>query len=491
MNMTGLSLFPESTNAGKSSASARLNFKWLIYPWLAGVILAGCARFQERPLSPLANAEQLEARTLDSSHFRTFLETNLGRPLAEWPLSKLDFDSLTLAAFYFHPSLDVARAQWAVTGGAIESAGARPNPVLSVVPGYSANPPKGISPWFPSVTLDVPIETAGKRRYRLAHAKQLSDSARLNIIVAAWQVRSGVRAALVEYAIARRRAESLGQNVGLQQRVTELLEQRLAAGAISAPEVSAARIALLKLRSEAAGARRQVVEARAKVAESIGVPAHALEGIELTYDLSEATDPALLSSEARREALLGRADVLAALGEYAASQSALQLEIAKQYPDLHFNPGYQYDQGENKWSLGLSVELPVLYRNKGGIAEAHAKRDEAAARFNALQVKIISEIDRALLGRTAAMEQLRQVEQLSEAQKQQLAQVQASFNAGAADQFELASAQVEFATLELARLEALARTQQAAGLLEDALQRPFDAISRVERDPKSDSARNP
>jgi outer membrane protein TolC len=35
--------------------------------------------------------------------------------------------------------------------------------------------------------------------------------------------------------------------------------------------------------------------------------------------------------------------VLAALADYAASEAALRLEIAKQYPDIHLNPGYQLD----------------------------------------------------------------------------------------------------------------------------------------------------
>ncbi len=453
-------------------------------------VAAGCVRFEDKPLHATATAQQLEARSLSDTNFRAFLETNLQHTFTEWPLTNFDFPALTLAAFYFHPSLDVARAQWAVARGGETTAGARPNPVLGVTPGYSANAPKGVSPWFPSVTLDVPIETAGKRGHRLAHAAQLSEVARLNIATAAWQVRSGVRLALVDYATARRRAELLAQNVALQQRATELLEQRLAAGAASAAEVSPARIALVKLRAESTGARRLVSEARAKISEALGLPARTLDGVEFAFDLNQTADAALLSADARRAALTGRADVLTLLAEYAASQSALQLEIAKQYPDLHFNPGYQYDQGENKWSLGLSVELPVLYRNQGGIAEAKAKREETAARFMALQTKVISEIDRALLNRAAAIEQLQQLEELVRAQRQQMDQVEASFQAGAADQFDLASARVEFAATELARLDVLSKTQQAVGLLEDALQRPFEGISTVERDPKLQAAKD-
>jgi outer membrane protein TolC len=455
---------------------------------LAFALVAGCAHFEDKPLSAEATAQALDGRSLSDTNFRAFLQKNLEHTFDEWPLTNLDFPVLTLAAFYFHPSLDVARAQWSVARGGEAVAGARPNPVLSVVPGYSANAPKGISPWFPSVTLDVPVETAGKRRYRIAHAEHLSEAARLNIAGAAWQVRSGVRAALVEYTAANRRAGLLQEQVTLQENVFALLEQRFAAGAIGAVELTPTRVALLKLRAEAADARRLAMEARAKIAESIGLPLRGMEGVDFTFNVAQTLDAALLSDEARREALLGRADILAALAEYAASQSALQLEIAKQYPDLHFNPGYQYDQGENKWSLGLSVELPVLYRNQGGIAEATAKRDEAAARFNASQAKVISEIDRALLNRAAALEQLKQLEDLAAAQRDHLQQTEAALRAGAADQVELANARVESVAIELARLEALTKRQQANGLLEDALQRPFDALSTVEHDPKFPAA---
>lgn len=450
----------------------------------AALLLAGCVRFEDKPIAPAASAEALESRSLSDPAFRKFLETNLHRELTSWPLQQVDLPIATLAAFYFHPSLDVARAQWASVRAGESTAGARPNPVLGVTPGYSANPPKGVSPWFPSVTLDVPIETAGKRGYRIAQAEHLSAAARANITSAAWQVRSGVRAALLDYETARRRAALLSDQVTMRQRATELLEQRLAAGAISAPELAPARLALVHARLDAADAARVAAEARVKVAEAIGLPAAAIHRVEFRFDLSADQDAPVSSAEARREALVGRADVLALLSEYAASQSALQLEIAKQYPDVHFNPGYQYDQGENKWQLGISMELPVLYRNQGGIREAVARRDEVAARFIQLQAKVIAEIDRAAAARASAIEQLKQLDELARAQREVVEQVEASFKAGAADQFELATARLEFAVTELAHVDALSKQQQAIGLWEDALQRPFAALEGVERDPK-------
>ena len=82
-------------------------------------------------------------------------------------------------------------------------------------------------------------------------------------------------------------------------------------------------------------------------------------------------------------------------------------EVAKQYPDVRLSPGYQYDQGDNEWSLGLSVDLPILNQNQGGIAEAEARRTEAAAKFNAIQAKVVAEIDRGTVVYKAALEKTR------------------------------------------------------------------------------------
>jgi outer membrane protein TolC len=262
-----------------------------------------------------------------------------------------------------------------------------------------------------------------------------------------------------------------------------LLEQRLAAGAVARTELTLPRIALTRAGADYAAAARLAAEARARVAEAIGVPVKALDGVELRFDLALAADVGreLTSNEARRHALLGRPDVLAALAEYAASQSALQLEIAKQYPDVHLNPGYQFDQGEHKWTLGISVELPVFNQNQGPIAEAKAKREESAARFLAVQAKVIADIDRALAGRAAAIEQVERQAGLTKLAQQQSATAENLLKAGASDKLEFASAQLEAAANELAYLDAQVLAQQAQCQLEDAIQRPVETWPGVEQ----------
>src|SRR5262249_6302436 len=146
-----------------------------------------------------------------------------------------------------------------------------------------------------------------------------------------------------------------------------------------------------------------------------GVTPRALEGIEIDFsvdtDLGGGTLVGVPPEEVRSRGLHNRADLKAALAEDEATQSALQLEIARPYPDVPLGPGYEYDQGLNKWAVvGVSVELPVLNRNQGPIGEAEARRSEAAARFVALQAQAIAEMDRALANLGAAREALRRSE---------------------------------------------------------------------------------
>jgi outer membrane protein TolC len=104
------------------------------------------------------------------------------------------------------------------------------------------------------------------------------------------------------------------------------------------------------------------------------------------------------------DALARRSDVLAALARYAGAEAALQGEIAKQFPDLRIGSGYQWDQGQSKFLLGLSIDLPLLDQNEGAIAGALAARSVAAVEFDAVQMAALSEIEAARSERATALE---------------------------------------------------------------------------------------
>jgi outer membrane protein TolC len=450
-----------------------------VKPWptiFIACLLAGCAHYQPQPISPETTAAQLGMRRLDDAGLKKFLEQNLGHELKSWPETSWDLPELTLAAFNFHPSLEVARAQWLVAQAGLKTAGARPNPSVTVTPGYDSQIPGNYSPWLVPATFDLPVETAGKRGKRIAEAEKIAESARWSFVSAVWRIRSGVRTSLLEFMLAGRRAGWLEKQFAARQQIVKLLQQRFSTGEISRPELTIAQIALNKTQLDLSDAQSKKSDAHSHLAEALGLSEAALDGEDLSLDFSTPDAISLTSADARTLALRSRADVLGALADYAAAEADLRLEIAKQYPDLHFGPGYAWNNGnagDNQWSLGLTLELPVLDQNQGPIAEAEARRKLAAAKFVELQARVIGEIDRAVAGWRVAEEQLKTGNELLAAEQQQQKSAQAQLEVGAVDQLDSLNAQLEFASASLAQLENEAQLQQALGQLEDALQSPL------------------
>ena len=447
-------------------------------------LLAGCAHFEPQPLAPEKTAVQFDARRLDDSGLQKFLAQNLGRETNGLPVTNWDLPTLTLVAFYFHPSLEVVRAQWLVATAGLKTAGARPNPSVTVTPGYDSQIPGNYSPWLVPVTFDVPIETAGKRGKRLAEAEKISESARWNFVSAAWQIRSGVRASLLDFTVADRRAELLQKQFAAQKEIVRLLQQRFDAGEISRPELASAQIALHKTQLDLSDAESKKSDARSHLAQALGLGEAALDGVKLNFDFSQTDAEKLTTAEARQVALRSRADILAALADYAAAEADLQLQVAKQYPDLHLGPGYAWNSGnagDNQWSLGVTLELPILDQNQGPIAEAEARRKLAAAKFIELQSQVIGEIDRAVAGWRVAGEQLKTGSDLLAVEIQQQKSAQAQLESGAADQLDSLTAQLEFGSAALAQLDNEMQLQTALGQLEDALQSPLTLANSIVR----------
>ncbi len=447
-------------------------FPRLSWVFLGLCLATGCVQYHPHPISAVQTADEFDARKLTDPGLKAFFEANLQRELAVWPPPAWDLTHLTLAAFYFHADLEVARAKWAVAAAGQRTAAERLNPTLSVNPAYNST--MGVpSPWVVAPALDVPVETAGKRGHRMAQAAFLAEAARMNLAAAAWQVRSRVRRALVDFHLAREMETLLKEQQNLQAENLRLLQLQHAEGAISAFELTQARLAADASRLALRDTERQGAEARVQLAEAIGVPVQALDQGEWACPAPDSWPADSSAAEARRQALLHRADILGALAEYAAAQSALRLEIAKQYPDIHLSPGYEFDQGDNKWALGIGVTLPVFNHNQGAIAEAEARRTAAAATFNALQARVVAEIDQALAGGRMALRKQSDVEAMVADLAKQEKTAQTMLEAGEISKSELAALRLQLSVSALARLDAEGKSRQAWGLLEDALQVPL------------------
>ena len=436
----------------------------LLLPF-ATLWLASCVRYAAGPLDAGHSAAAFAGRSLDDAGLRQFLASQ-GAGSGAWKVNRL-----ALVAAYFQGEVAVARAEAEAASAAILTAGQRPNPVLSFAPSYNTSS-SGISPWILSPALDVTLETAGKRGHRQASARATAEAAQFRVAAAAWDARSKVRTAMLDIYAAQENTALLQAEAALHQGAVEKLSAQVAAGEAPAFEVTQERLGLSRAQLALHDAEKLDATSRAQLAAAVGVSAAALNAA--TLDFSDFTAmPATPGSVARRRALVHRADLLAALADYAAADADLRLEIAKQYPDVHLNPGYEFDQGDNKWSLGFGVELPILNQNRGPIAEAEAKRKTAAAKFEAKQQAVFGEIETALAGYHAATAKVATAARLAEETAHASDTTRRMIEAGELASLELTRRQIEASAAKLSLLEARIQAQQAAGQIEAALQVPL------------------
>lgn len=412
------------------------------------------------------------SRSLSDPGLKAFLEANhLG---GAWPRKTWDLDSLTLTALYYHPDIDAALASWEGTQAAKRTAGELPNPELELSPGYYSRVTSTASPpWIDGLNLNILFETAGKRGYRMAEAGHVSNAAKLSIASTAWQVRSRLRAALVEYSAAQKLAGLLKLQQQTQQENLSLLESQKQSGDLSAAVVARDRISFNNSLMAVHDADARVAVARIALAEAIGLTTAALDGVNISFDGLDAIPPVTDLAQARRLALFHRADVLSAVAQYAAADSAVKLATARQYPDIHLIPSYEYDQGQEKWKLGFSVELPVLNQHQGPVAEAKARCSEAEAKVNAAQSKALSEVERSLAAFQSARAKAVTANKLLSELEAQEKRLGGMLAAGGVSRQEFVSTQLELASSRVSRLEAAVQMQQALGQLEAATQSPM------------------
>ena len=412
---------------------------------------AGCAHYSPQPLDPSHSAAALSARHLAGK---------------TWTLH-----ALIEEAKHTSPDVALARVKYETAQAAIRTAGERPNPTIAISPQIVTPYTAWIAGTY-GVDFDWTFETAGKRSHRLTVAHTAARAAAAGVIDATWKARAAVRKAMLEIYGAERRAKLLDDAIAQQSELLTLIDERIKAGAESRSATSQPRLLHAQLRLQAADASKSAGLARAALAEALGMGTSGLVNAKFSFAVFEGV-PGKRTAH-RRAALTHRADVLAALADYAAAEATLRLEIAKQYPDIHLNPGYQLDTGENKWTLGIGLTLPLLNQNQGAIGEAEAKRKEAAAKFNAVQAKVLADCDRAAAAITAARAKIATTDELLAEQANQLQFEERMVVSGEGDKLALMSAKVERATTLTSRLDALIELQAALGAMEEATQAPLD-----------------
>lgn len=444
-------------------------------PWLLPALLLGGCMFQEyrpKPIEPQAFVSAYGQRDLAAPGLRTFMP-QCGLPDQPWPRERWDLAGLECAALYFNPALAQARARIEVARSAEITAGQRPNPRFNVDLEHHSDTSGDRTPWSIGPRFEFTFEQPSRRSARIEGAVARTAAAEIDLDAAIWEVRRAARDRTLEFLAARRQRELLiAQSEPLQEGV-RLLARREEVGLTNSFEVSAMRIEAQRAQLTRATAEARLKTAEAALAAAIGLPSSALgaariEPVELPADGLPLAAPS--AETLQRQALTGRADIRRALQDYAIAEAGLREQIARQYPDFTLSPGYFFDQGDNIWSLGAALVLPLLHRNEGPIAEAAAARELAARAVDATQAAIIGEVATAHAGYMALRQSAIESAAVVDGLEQQEARLQRQFEAGEIDRLAVVRAHIETVSARVLREELLTETWRGLFRLEDAVQ---------------------
>jgi outer membrane protein TolC len=415
---------------------------------------AGCAHYLAAPLAPAHSAEEFAARRLTDAAAH------------HWDRAQLLAVALTQ-----NPDLAVARSQVAAALAREISAAQAPNPDLTLQSEYARHDPH---PWLYGVSLDWLLRSPERRRLDRKIAGLDTGNARLQLMDEAWAVRSALAAALSDWESARRRQVLLVKLSAAQDRLLRLERQRVKAGEDAPSELLIHEQARIQVEQQLAQVRAAADAAQAAAAKALGLPPQALDDVVISWP--EWGEPPSVNEDARREsreqALLSRADLAQAIGEYDAAEAKLQQSIARQYPQFVLSPGYYWDHGIAKFPFDVGFALP-LNRNRGEIAEARAGRELAGRRMLALQAGIYGEIAAAERAENIARAGAAAAERQLDAARRQEQTADLSLRLGAADTQDQVGAEILAMRAELEMLEMRAQLQISRNRLEDVLHAPL------------------
>ncbi len=365
---------------------------------LAGSLF-GCQQYHAKPLESAADRAEFLARATDSPQVAEFARrlSGEGQDAAAQAGGAITLHQAEAVALAFNPALRIARLKAGVTRATLDHAGLYQDPVLGV--DLTRIIQSAANPWKVMATVGFTLPISGRLEIETKRAGAENAAAVLRVYAAEWQARTELRAAWWRCIAAKQRAVVVAELVERTGQIVSLVERMQSAGELSRIEGRLFSIDLVSKRLERARLEAEAAQAELAIKQIMGLaPASvvtlATESVPVGADRTNGG----FAEVERRSPLLA-----IARAEYEAAEKALELEIARQTPDLQIGPGYGREDGQDQFLLGVSLPLPLWNRNQQAIARATAERELARAEVQTTAERLESE----LAGATGQFEAVR------------------------------------------------------------------------------------
>ena len=297
------------------------------------------------------------------------------------------------------------------------SAGARPNPVLSI--GISSiNPQAGVGSGSyrdrnvdTAVRIDQVFERGNKQELRVATARGLEQASTEDFQDTFRQQRLALRQAYWDLRLAQERVEVLRDTAQLYDRTLAAAELRLKAGDIAQADVARIRVDALRAANDARGAQADLQRAQLNLGFLIGAERDAggLRAADpwpsLDADSGVVTDELVESRPDVRAARL-RIEAAQSARELARSLRTRDVSLGVQYDRYPISPGNGLGSGIS-YGVFMSVPLFARYHFEGEIARAESDLGAAEDALERARASARAELGRAGGDLQAARERVR------------------------------------------------------------------------------------
>lgn len=341
-----------------------------------GVAVGGCQSYERSALDLGSHRAAFEGRLDDGEAIAAFA-ARLGAEGEPAP-TRFDLsDGLSLAegevvALFFNADLRLARLEAGVALATAETAGLWADPTFGF-DGAEILSPAGLFEYGLTIGLTLPV--SGRLAVERDRAEALHETELRRVVDLEWTTRARTRSAWSAWTVARERTRLLDDVVEQVERVGALTGRLEEAGELTRVEGRLLRAQLVELRAEVVEARLVEERARVELLGLLGLAAGA--GVELVPSLASVVEIDVGDGVGR---LIAANTTLAVRrAAYRAAEETLRLEIREQYPDIRIGTGYGSEEGDDRLLLGVSVPIPILNANRGGIARARARREVARA----------------------------------------------------------------------------------------------------------------
>jgi cobalt-zinc-cadmium efflux system outer membrane protein len=383
----------------------------------------------------------------------------------------------------------LADAATASAKGDLRVAQAFPNPLVAASGGhsftYNPNAPGCLGCSATAVNTSVSDQgllmdlLVGKRRLKIDVAQQALEAAMLSRADAERTLIGLLKQQYTQAVLARLLLDVAHENAKNQAATSTLVDTRLRSG--DASEADAARAETAKLEADQAveAAGQQVEATRAQLAFLLAVR-EAVPPFEVDDRLPTAHMPPAVG-DSTQESLTAlarehRPDLAAAEAQVRSAEAGLTLARRQRVPDVAVVGQYQQEGRGNEAiqpptaSFGVSLPLPILYRNQGEIAKAEATLTAQHVQHDKVDAQLVTDVRGAWAAFKSARARVDRFEaRLLERARRARDLVDYQYQKGAVSLFERLEAERTFVTVQVEYDQAEADFWTALYQLEQAI----------------------